>query len=132
MDSGGSGFLGEPHDRFLDVLALTHHQVGQLVDDDDHIRQPIDRIDSSFVETGQVAGVGPGEPPVAILHLRDGPLERGLGSFRFRDDRHHQVRQAVVRGQLDAFEIHQDEPHLVGLGLAEQARDERVDHDALA
>ncbi len=89
-------------------------------------------IGASVVEAGQVPRGGPGEAAVAGLHLGDGPVEGGLGALRLRDDRHHQVRQAVVGGQLDALEVDEDQPDLVGRGVAQQARDQRVDHDALA
>ncbi len=73
-----------------------------------------------------------GQPAVARLHLVDRPLERGLGALGFGDDRHEQVGQPVVGRQLDPLEVHQDHPHVVGRRLAQQARDHRVDHDALA
>ena len=116
----------------LDVLALAHHQVGQLVDDDDDVRHPVFRIHPGLVERPDVAGRGAGEPPVARLHLVDRPLERGLGPLGLGDDRHEQVRQAVVGRELDPLEVHEDHPDVVRGRLAQQARDQRVDHDALA
>ena len=132
MDAGGAGLLGQPDDRILDVLALAHHQVGEFVDDDDDVRHPVFRIDPGLVERADVAGRRAGQPPVARLHLVDRPLERGLRPVGLGDDRHEQVGQAVVGGQLDALEVHEDHPDVVRRGLAQQARDERVDHDALA
>ena len=74
----------------------------------------------------------PAQPPVAGLHLVDRPLERGLGPLGLGDDRHEQVGQAVVGRQLDPLEVHQDHPDVVRRRLAQQAGDDRVDHDALA
>jgi hypothetical protein len=34
VDAGGAGELGDPDDRLLHVAGRHHHQVGQLVDDD--------------------------------------------------------------------------------------------------
>ena len=86
----------------------------------------------TLVERLDVARRARGEPPVAVLHLADRPLERGLRPLGLGDDRDEQVRQAVVAGELDALEVHQDHPDLVGRRVAQQARDQRVDHDALA
>ena len=132
MDARGAGLLGQPNDRVFDVLALAHHQVGQLVDDDHQVGQSIGRIGPGLVEAGDVAGGGAGEPAVAVLHLGNGPLERGFGPLRLRDDRHHQMWQAVVGRQLDSLEVHQDQPHLIRRGVAQETRDQRIDHDALA
>jgi hypothetical protein len=33
----GAGELGDPHDRVLDVARRIHHQVGELVDDDEQV-----------------------------------------------------------------------------------------------
>ena len=38
MDADGAGLLGEPDDGVLDVLRRDHHQVGELVDDDEQVR----------------------------------------------------------------------------------------------
>ena len=78
VDARGARLLGEPDDRVLDVLALAHHQVGELVDDDDDVRHPVFGIDPGLVERADVAGGRAGQPPVARLHLVDRPLERGL------------------------------------------------------
>ena len=89
-------------------------------------------IGPGLVVALDVAGGGAGEAAVAALHLVDGPLERGLGPFRLGDHRDEEMGQAVVRGELDPLEVHEDHPDVVRGRLAEQARDDGVDHDALA
>ena len=42
------------------------------------------------------------------------------------------MRQTVVAGQLDALGVDQEKSHVFGSDLEQQARDERVDADALA
>ena len=42
------------------------------------------------------------------------------------------MRQAVVGGELDPLEVDEDHPDVVRGRFAEQARDQGVDHDALA
>ena len=38
VDAGGAGELGDADDRVLDVARGDHHQVGELVDDDQQVR----------------------------------------------------------------------------------------------
>ena len=47
VDAGGARLLGEADDRVLDVLALAHHQVGELVDHDHDVRQPVRGVDAA-------------------------------------------------------------------------------------
>ena len=91
VDADGARLLGQAHDRVLDVLALAHHQVGQLVDDDDDVGHAVRRIDARLVEGPDVARGGAGQAPVAALHLVDRPVQRGLGLLGLGDDRHEQV-----------------------------------------
>ena len=92
VDAGRARLLGEPDDRVLDVPALAHHQVGQLVDDDHDVGHPVGGVDARLVVGGDVAGRRAGEPPVAVLHLADGPLQGGLRLVGLRDHGHLQVR----------------------------------------
>jgi hypothetical protein len=39
VDAGSAGLLRQPRDQLFDLLADDHHHVGQLVDDDDDLRQ---------------------------------------------------------------------------------------------
>ena len=128
----GPASLEQPDDRILDVLALAHHEVGELVDDDHDVRQAVRRIHPRLVERLDVAGRGTGEPAIAVLHLAHRPLERGLRPLGLRDHRDQQVRQAVVAGELDPLEVHQDHPGVVRGRIAQQAGDQRIDHHALA
>ncbi len=132
VDPGRPRLLGEADDGVLDVLALAHHEVGQLVDDDDDVRQAVLGIRPGLVVGLDVPGASTGKPAIAALHLVDCPFQRGLRAVRLCDDRHEEVRQAVVARELDPLEVHQDHPDVVGGRLAEQARDDGVHHHALA
>ena len=50
----------------------------------------------------------------APLHLRDRPRKRAGGLLRLGDDRHVEVRDAVVEREFDALRVDEDEPHLGG------------------
>ena len=80
-----------------------------------------------------VALAARGQQLVALLHLARPPRPaprapggppRSTGALRCGRSR--------VGGQLDALEVDQDQPHLVGRGAHQQAGDERVDAHALA
>ena len=44
MDADGARHLRQPGDRFLDFVARHHHQVGELVDDDDDEGQRLELV----------------------------------------------------------------------------------------
>ena len=143
VDAGRARELGDPHDRLLDVARGDHHQVGQLVDDDEQVgvgRQdplgPGQRLDLArldrLVELVDVLEAERREVVVAGVHLAHDPLERLGGLLGVGDDRGDEVRDALVGGQLDALGVDEHHPHLVG-GRAHQDRgDHRVDEARLA
>ena len=53
VDADGAGHLGDAHDGVLDVAGRHHHQVVQLVDDDEDERQRLRRL-GLVVEVGLV------------------------------------------------------------------------------
>ena len=81
VDADGAGLLGDAGDALLDVAGRDHHQVVELVDDDDDVRQPLERagrqpgsgLQLAAVERGVVAGdvaeADLGQQVVAPLHL---------------------------------------------------------------
>ena len=130
--------LGDLDDRVLDLAALAHDQVGELVDDQDDVRHPLARrrrrgaVARLALKAAMLRTLWRGQQLVALLHLADRPVEHGLRLVRLDDHVLEQVRQAVVRRQLDPLEVDQDQPDLVRAGAHQQARDERVDAHALA
>src|SRR5579875_15266 len=141
VDAHRPGHLRDPADRLLDVAGGDHHQVVQLVDDDEHEREPLVGppllpqggllVEVAPVVGGVVAGDVPhadlGEQVVAAFHLVHRPRQ-GVGRFlRVGDDGGEQVGQAVVLAELDPLGIDEDQPDLVGCGSHEDAGYERVD-----
>ena len=140
---GGARQLGDPDDRLLDVARGDHHQVGQLVDDDQQVR--VGRQDALGVRRdGQrprahraVEVVDVPEPEVrevvvAGVHLADDPLQRLGGLLGVGDDGGDQVRDALVGGQLDPLGVDQHHPDLGRRGAHEDAGDQGVDAAGLA
>ena len=76
VDARRTRFLRQPRDELLDLLADDHHEIGQLVDDDDDIRQRREIRDLRLVEGRIVRG--------GLEHDRiEDRLARSFASFTF-------------------------------------------------
>ena len=84
------------------------------------------------VVAGDVADADLGQHLVAHLHLAHGPRQGVRGLLGIGDDGREQVRDVVVRTELDPLRVDEDEAHLVGRVAHQQRRDERVDAARLA
>ena len=135
--------LCEPCDRLFHVAGIEHHQVGQLVDDDDDVgnrpsRQSLRRTNSECRS----------DRTACCTDRYCGRLWRRAASiavpFRGRrcaarwqrawagDDRRVKVRNAFVVAEFEALGVDQDQAYLVGRGFLENGHDHRIDSDALA
>jgi hypothetical protein len=119
VDAGGPRELGDPDDRLLDVAGGDHHQVGQLVDDDEQVgvgredplgaRQRLDLAGPhGLVEVVDVLEAEGGEVVVARVHLAHDPLQGLGGLLGVGDDRRDEVRDALVRRELDPLGVDED------------------------
>ena len=107
MNAGSARQLGQAADRILNVSRRNHHKVGQLVDDDDDLRQKFIRmirlahgfrLDEALVVGDEVAGTGLGEDVVAALHFLDHPFQRGRRLLDIGDDRRQKMRDVRIIG----------------------------------
>ena len=142
----GARLLRNAADRGLDLLGRDHHQVGQLVNHNDNLRQHLILLGIAallllclglfrahqVVVADQIAHLMVCEQLVAALHLADRPVERARRLFRVGDDRNEQVRDAVVVAQLDHLRIDHDQPHFLGRGLIQNRDQHGVDAHGLA
>ena len=130
--------LRDADDRILDVARGNHHQVGELVDNDEQIRIGLDlalaagqwrdlAILNSLVELIDMPVTEVRQIVVTTVHLLDDPLQCVGCLLRVRDDRRDQVRDPLVRRQLDPLGVDEDQSHLVGRGPHENRGDETVD-----
>ena len=73
VDADRARLLRQPDDRVLDGLRRDHHQVGELVDDDEEVRQRrLAARAQRAVRLGKVPGAKRcSSPLVAALHLAD-------------------------------------------------------------
>ena len=133
MDPNRARLLGDADDRVLDIRGGDHHQVRELVDHAQHVRQR--RLIASrahVVEVLQRARPRDRHLRVALLHLAHEVLQRGRGLARRGDHRRQQVRDRVVVGELDLLGVDQHHPHLVRRGAQQDRREHRVHARRLA
>ena len=141
MHACGSCLLCDTADGALDFLGGDHHQVSQLVDNDDDLRQHLILLGMTVlgllgfglfgthevVIADQIAHLMVCEQLVAAFHLPDCPVERTGGFFRIGNNRNQQVRNAVIVAQLDHLRVHHDQADFLRRGLVQQRDQHGVD-----
>ena len=133
MDPDGPRLLGEPDHRVLHRLRRDHHQVGELVDHDEDVRERrLAALAEGAVRLVDVAGAHRREALVAALHLGEAVGEDGARLLRARDDGREQVRHRLEVAELDPLRVDQDEAHVVGRRAQEDGGEERVEAARLA
>ena len=142
MDADGARHLRQTRDRFLDIVAVQHHQVGQLVDDDDDVGnravvgllgcKQAGRVVEQRVVAGDVADAFRGQKLEPPLHLAHGVAQRVGCEFGLGDDGRIEVRNPLIIAQLQPLWIHQHEAHLIGRRLIKDRHDHGVDRNTLA
>ena len=130
MDAGRARELREPHDRRFDFAGSDEHQIGKLVNGDDHVGQPL--VGIFRVVLFDLSNAGFGKPFVARLHLFGHLEERSRGKPRVGDHVFYEMRDAVVDGQLDALGVDHQHLHLIGRRAHQQRCDDRVQTNRFA
>ena len=152
MYAGRPGFLGDTGDQFFHFLSDDHHQISELVDDNDDlghffkgfrcIRSDRERIRYFFfflfrlgntvVVPGQIADTQVRHELVAFFHFRHGPVQCVSCLSHVCHDRSEEMGDAFINRQLQHFRIDQDKPDLVGISLVEQGQDGCIDANGFA
>ena len=105
MHSSGTGHLGEAADGILHFIRRRHHQVRQLVHNNDYLRHMqhglplVIRIIArgrQRIVAGQVPYIAVGKNFIALEHLGNGPVQRPCRFTRIGDNGHQQMRKAVI------------------------------------
>ena len=145
MDADGAGFLRQTHHGSLD-LAGSHDQVGELIDDDDDIRQvtvAVMRIEPPggefLVVFGDIARPGLLTEFQTVVHLRTERVERidrlaGIGDdrivLRFHLGEEMPFDLGVER-EFDHLGVDHHELQLRGVFAVEQRGDDRIESHRL-
>ena len=122
--------LGDADDhRFRVAAELPHHEVREFVDDDDDAGEEQAFVLLLFVVFRDVSHAHVREAMEAATHFRHGPAQCLESFFGLGDHRGEQVRNTVVRHELDALGIDEDEFQFVRRVLVEERRQEDVHRD---
>ena len=134
MDADGARHLREARDGVFDLAARDEHEIRELVDHHDDVRQRLGTfvLSEAPVVAVDVARAARREQPVAVLHLLHEPEER---LRRFLLDlghhRHQEVRDARVSRQFQHLRIDEHEPEFVRPAAQEETGEHGVDARAL-
>ena len=141
MNPRGPGQLRQAHDGILHFSRRHHHQIRQLVDNDDDLRHPRQFLPVHFSGSHQfvhlfivafyIPDAGLRKLLIAVRHLRHCPVQRPGRFFRVRHDRNEQMRNPVICTELHHLRVDHDQLHLRWLRLIKNTHDQRVDADGL-
>ena len=153
VDAHGAGLLRDAGDALFHLAARHHHEIRQFVNDHHHEGQRLHHVRAvrpswvwgAALEINDAAGLldleielfevphaQQREAPIAVLHLRHGPLEHPARLFHVRHHRRPEVGDVFVDAQFHHLWIHQDELHFAGQRSHEDRTDHGVDAHALA
>ncbi len=147
-----SGLLRQSGNQFLDLLAHHHHQVGQFVDHHHDVGQSLQRfrlfggqaerigqrlpsgrrlVDLGVV-AGQVAHPHLAHQAVTLFHLAHAPVEALRGLLHVGHHGGQQVRNPFVHAEFQHLGVDEQQAHVSGIGLVQQAQDHGIDPHRLA
>lgn len=112
MDTCSTSFLSDTCDRgFYFFFIPTHHEVGELIDDDDDHRNTIFTAYFRII-LFEVTSIDSLEYSESPLHLSDSPLE-GIECFiRMVDHGSEKMWYAIIDTEFDLFRIDHDHAKL--------------------
>ena len=82
--------------------------------------------DHNGVKGFQITDTRIGHGLVPAHHFRHGPLKTSCSLLGVRNNRDHQMGNAIVVGKFDHLGVHHDELYIIGAGLIQQADDDGV------
>ena len=124
MNTCRTRLLCQTADGIFYIMGCNHHQIRELVNDDDNRRHLILR--EVIVIALHIADTFLRKLAVTLLHFLHRPVEHRSRFLGIGNHRHHQMRYAVIIGQLDHLGVHEDEFDFIRLGLKENTRYQRV------
>ena len=115
-------------DGILHLLGGDHHQIRQLVDDNDHLRELLAVLlgGNDAVVGFQIPDAHVGHHSVAAKHFCHRPLQTARSLLGVGDHRDQQMGNTVVNAQLHHLGVNHDELHIVGTCLVQKANDDGI------
>ena len=138
MDSRSPGQLGDANNRIFHVSWRNHHQIGELIHDDQQIGIRAKNALATDWQNNLVSNYRPVEiihvleaealeVVVAHVHFFDDPLQGISRTFGVRDDRRDEVGNTLIRGKFNALGINQHHANLSGRSPHEDGGNHRID-----
>ena len=137
MDADGTGQLGQTADRVFHFRGCDHHEIRELVHDDDNTRERLKLF--NFIQFAVhflhplVIGFNvphalePGKFIVALGHFLHGPVESACRLLRIRHDGNQQVWNAVIDLQLHHLRVDHQHPDFIRRTTIQNTHDQGVD-----
>ncbi len=137
MDARSSCKLGQADDGSLHLTFGNHHEICELIDNDDQSGQNfkpgispfLNRFCHEGVKACQIADIRGREQVISLFHFRYCPVQCRGGFAGICDDRYHQMRDLFVNTQFDHLGVDQQQADLVRGCPVENAEYDRVDTD---
>ena len=135
MDSCRSRQLCQTTDGFLHFTGTYHHQIRQLVHDNDdlrHLLRPFLSLGNRhglnlFIIALQITDIIIRELPVTVFHLTDTPVQCGRCLLRICHNRDQQMRNAVIHTQFYDLRIYHDQFYIIRMCLVQNTHDQGID-----
>ena len=135
VDASGARHLCQATNLALNVIGGGHHQVGQLVDNEDNVGQrrqrflPLAALGGQGIIRIQVTHTHRLEELVTVIHLQEEPGQRTHHLIDFDDHLAQQMGNAVIALQLDHLGIDHDKAQRLRPITHEQADNNGIDTD---
>ena len=149
MHPGRTRHLGQTADRILHLVGSRHHQIRQLVDNDNdlgHFFQPdllslfilrklfalchrrlssVGRYHS--IISMKISHIVLGKNLVAVQHFVYCPVQGARRLSRVSDHRHQQVGNSIINSQLHHLGVYHQKADLAGGGFIKKTDNQRID-----
>ena len=130
MHSGSPSHLRQSADGVFDFTWSCHHQVSQLIDDNNDLWHWLKAVFfGSPVKACHITHAVILKHLVAVEHLIYCPGERACGLFGVGDNWNQQVWDAVINAELDHFRVDEQKLYFLRGGVIKNADDQGVDAD---
>ena len=125
MDSGSSCKLCQTADGFLHLSRGNHHQISQLVHNNNDLGKLVRRrripfrplFFHLFIVALQIPDVVIRKLLIAICHFGHTPVQSGRRLLGIRNHGNQQMGNTVINTQLHHLRVNQDQLYLIGPGF---------------
>ena len=129
MDSCRTRLLQDSADGILHILGRNHHEIRQLINDNDDKRKFFLRIPS--IERLDVTNAMICKNRIAFLHLLYCPVQHRRCLLRIGHNRNHEMRNPIVIRKFNHLGVDQNKLHFIRRCLEQNTRDQGVDAHGL-